>query len=136
MKGERAFARQYQRSEFCYQREAEASNRAQVLWRNKVVVDDAAVLPTMLRVPRTIWWKNTFVVKDVAMMQRIMAQVPGTCWHCGCVTTAGKVPKATPDHGELVYRCGSPVAALQELLYGDLDLPDGAVPHLLDLHKE
>ena len=29
-----------------------------------------------------------------------------------------------------------PVAALQELLYGDPDLPDGAVPHLLGLPKE
>ena len=29
-----------------------------------------------------------------------------------------------------------PVAALQELLYGDPDLPDSAVPHLLGLPKE
>ena len=64
-----------------------------------------------------------------------MAQVPGTCWHSGFVTAAGKVLKATPDHSELVQRCGSPVAALQELLYGDPDLPDGAVPHLLGLPK-
>ena len=74
-----SFARQYQRSEFWYQQEAEASNRAQVLCKNRVVVDDAAVLPAMLRVPSTTWWQNTFVVKDVAEMQRIMAQVPGTC---------------------------------------------------------
>ena len=65
-----------------------------------------------------------------------MAQVPGTCWHSGFVTAAGKVLKATPDHSELVQRCGSPVAALQELLYGDPDLPDGAAPHLLCLPKE
>ena len=44
--------------------------------------------------------------------------------------------KATPDHSELVQRCGSPVAALQDLLYRDPDQPDGAVPHLLDLPKE
>ena len=50
-----SFARQYQRSEFWYQREAEASNRAQVLWKCRVVVDDATVLSAMLRVPRTIW---------------------------------------------------------------------------------
>ena len=62
-----------------------------------------------------------------------MAQVPGTCWHCGFVSAAGKVLKDTPDHSELVQRCGNPVAALQELLYGDPDLPDGAVPHLLGL---
>ena len=66
--GRESFARQYQRSEFWYQQEAEASNRAQVLWKNRVVVDDATVLPAMLRVPRTIWWQNTFVVKDVAEM--------------------------------------------------------------------
>ena len=66
--GQESFARQYQRSEFWYQQEAEASNRAQVLWKNRVVVDDATVLPAMLRVPRTIWWQNTFVVKDVAEM--------------------------------------------------------------------
>ena len=63
-----SFARQYQRSEFWYQQEAEACNRAHVLWRNTVVVDDATVLPAMLRVPRTIWWQNIFVVKDVAEM--------------------------------------------------------------------
>ena len=66
--GGESFARQYQRSERWYQQEAEASNRAQVLWKNRVVVDDATVLPAMLRVPRTIWWQNTFVVKDVAEM--------------------------------------------------------------------
>ena len=60
--GHKSFARQYQRSEFWYQQEAEACNRAHVLWRNTVVVDDAAVLLAMLRVPRTIWWQNTFVV--------------------------------------------------------------------------
>ena len=49
-----SFARQYLRSEFWYQQEAEASNRAQVLWKNRVVVDDATVLPVMLKVPRTI----------------------------------------------------------------------------------
>ena len=70
------FARQHQRSEFWYQQAAVASNRAQVLWNNVVVVDDAAVLLAMLRVPRTIWWQTTFVVKDVAMMQRIQTQVP------------------------------------------------------------
>ena len=32
-----SFARQYQRSEFWYQQEAEASNRAQVLWKNTMV---------------------------------------------------------------------------------------------------
>ena len=90
--GRESFARQYQRSEFWYQREAEASNKAQVLWKNTAVVDDdAAVLPAMLRVPRTIWWQNTFVVKDVVMMQRTMVQVPGTYWHCGYVTATGKV---------------------------------------------
>ena len=67
-----------------------------MLWKNRVVVDDATVLPAMLRVPRTIWWQNTFVVKDVAMIQRIMAQVPGTCWHSGFVTAAGKVLKGYP----------------------------------------
>ena len=66
--GQETFARQYQRSEFWYQREAEASYRAQVLWKNTVVVDHAVVLLAMLRVPRTIWWQNTFVVKDVAEM--------------------------------------------------------------------
>ena len=65
--GRESFARKYQRSEFWYQQEAEASNRAQVLWKNRVVVDDATVLPAMLRVPRTIW-QNTFVVKDVDEM--------------------------------------------------------------------
>ena len=44
--------------------------------------------------------------------------------------------KATPDHTELVRRCGSPVVALQEVVYGDPGLPDGAVPHLLGLPKE
>ena len=39
-----SFARQYERSKFWYQREAEASNRAQVLWKNTVVVKDAAML--------------------------------------------------------------------------------------------
>ena len=63
-----SFARQYQRSEFWYQQEAEASNRAQVLWKNTVVVDDVAVLLATLRVPRTLWWQTTFVVKDVGMM--------------------------------------------------------------------
>ena len=52
--GRENFARQYKRSEFWYQQEAEASNRAQVLWKNRVVVDDATVLSAMLRVPRTI----------------------------------------------------------------------------------
>ena len=61
----------------------------------KVVVDDASVLLAMLRVPRTIWYQTTFVIKDVAMMQRIQAQVPGTCWHCGYVTATGKVLQAT-----------------------------------------
>ena len=54
--GRKSFASQCQRSEFWYQREAEASNRAQVLWEKTVVVDDAAVLLAVLRVPRTIWW--------------------------------------------------------------------------------
>ena len=65
--GRESFARQYQRSEFWYQQEAK-ENRAQVLWKNRVVVDDATVLPAMLRVSRTIRWQNTFVVKDVAEM--------------------------------------------------------------------
>ena len=65
-----------------------------------------------------------------------MVQVAGTCWHSDFVTAAGKVLKATPDHSELVQRCGSPVVALQELFYGDPDLPDGAVPHLSSLPKE
>ena len=43
---------------------------------------------------------------------------------------------ATPDHSELVKRCGCPVAALQELLYGNPELPDGAVPYLLGLPNE
>ena len=54
--GREILAWQYQRSEFWYQQEAEASNRAQVLWKNRVVMDDATGLPAMLRVPRTIWW--------------------------------------------------------------------------------
>lgn len=62
--------------------------------------------------------------------------MPGTCWHNGFVTTAGKVLKATPDYSSVVSKCGSPVAALQELLYGDPDLPEGAVPHLLELPEE
>ena len=77
--GPESFARQYQRSEFWYQQEAEASSRAQVLWKNTVVVYDAAVLLAMFIVPRTIWWQNTFVVKDVVEMQRTIAQGPGTC---------------------------------------------------------
>ena len=44
--------------------------------------------------------------------------------------------QATPDHRELVQKCGSPVAALKELLYGDPDLPEGAVPHLLGMPEE
>ena len=103
---------QYQRSEFWYQREAEASNRAQVLWKNTVVVDNVAMLLAILRVPRTIWWQITFVVKHVAMMQRIQGQLPCTCWHCGYVTATGKVLQATPDHSELVTRYGSPVVTL------------------------
>ena len=47
-----------------------------------------------------------------------------------------KGAESYPEHTELVQRCGSPVAALQELLYGDPDLPDGAVPHLLGLPKK
>ena len=70
------------------------------------------------------------------MMQSIMAQVLGTCRYCRFATAAGKVLKATPDHTELVQRCESPVVALQELLYGDPDLPDGTVPHLLGLCEE
>ena len=101
-----------------------------------MVVDDAAVLLAMLRVPRTIWWQTTFAVRDVAMMLRIQAQVPGICWHCGYVTATGKVLQATPDHSELVKRCGSPVAALQELLYGNSDLPDSALPYLQSLPEE
>ena len=77
-----------------------------------MVVDDTEVLLATLRVPRNWWWQSTFVVKDVAMMQRIIAQVSGTCWHCGFVTAAGKLLNATPDHIELVQRCGSPVATL------------------------
>ena len=63
-----SFAKQYQGSDFWYQQEAEDSNRAQVLWKNTVAVDDAAVLLAMLRVPRTIWWQTTFIFKDMAMM--------------------------------------------------------------------
>ena len=92
-----------------------------------MVVDDTEVLLATQRVPRTLWWQSTSVVKDVTLMQSIMAQVPSTCWHCGFVTAAGKVLKATPDHSELVQRCGSPVTALQEEFCGDPDLPDGAV---------
>ena len=44
--------------------------------------------------------------------------------------------QATPDHSELVKSCGSPVVALKELLHNNLDLPNGAVPHLLGLPKE
>ena len=66
-------------------------------------------------------------------MQRIQAQVPGTCWHCGYIAATEKVLQATPDHSELVKRCGSPLIALQELLYGNPDLPDGAVPQPLVL---
>ena len=117
-------------------REAEASNRAQVLWKSTVVVDDAALLLDTLRVPRTLWWQTTFVANDVAMMQRIQAQLPGTSWHCGYVTATGKVLQATPDHSERIKRCGSPVVALQELFYGNPYLPDGAVPHLLGLPEE
>ena len=69
-------------------------------------------------------------------MQRIQAQAPGTCWHCEYATATGKDLQATPDHSELVKRCGSPVAALQQLLYGNPDLPDGAVPHLLGFPEE
>ena len=134
--GHDSFSRQYQRSKFWYQLEAEASNRAQVLWENTVVVDDAAVLRATLRVPRTLWWQTTCVVKDVAMMQRIQVQVPGTCWHCGYVAATGKVPQAIPDHIELVKRCGIPVVALQDLLYGNPNLLDVAVPHLLSLPEE
>ena len=94
------------------------------------------MLLAILRVPRTIWWQTTFVLNDVAMMQKIQAQVPGTCWHSGYVTATGKVLQATPNESELVKRRGGPVAALQELLYSDLELPDGAVPHLLGLPKE
>ena len=32
-----------------------------------MVVDDVAVLLATLRVPRTLWWQTTFVVKDVGM---------------------------------------------------------------------
>ena len=70
------------------------------------------------------------------MMQRIQAQVPDTCWHCGYVSATEKALQATLDHSELVKRCGSPVAALQELLYGYPDLPDYVVPHLLGLPEE
>ena len=66
--GHESYASLYQRSEFWYQREAEASNRAQVLWKNTVVMDNTEVLLATLRVPRTLWWQSTFVVKDVAMM--------------------------------------------------------------------
>ena len=70
------------------------------------------------------------------MIQRIQAQVLGTCWHCECVTATGKVLQATAHHSELVKRCGSPVEALQKLLYGNPDLPDGAVLHLLGISEE
>ena len=70
------------------------------------------------------------------MMQRIQAQVPGTGWHCEYVTATEKVLQATQDQSELVKKCRSPVVALQELLYGNQDLPEGAVPHLLGLFKE
>ena len=53
--GHESFARQYQRSEFWYQPEAKANNRAQVLWKNTVVMGDTAVLLAMLRFPKTIW---------------------------------------------------------------------------------
>ena len=66
MKGKRALLGNTREVSSGTSEEAEASNRAQVLWKNRVVVDDATVLPAMLRVPRTIWWQNTFVVKDVA----------------------------------------------------------------------
>ena len=71
------------------------------MWKKTVVLDDTEVFLATLRVPRTLWWQSNFVVKDVTMMQRIMAQVPGTCWHCGFVAAAGKVLNATPDHTEL-----------------------------------
>ena len=56
--------------------------------------------------------------------------------HCGYATATGKVLQATPDHSEMIKRFGSQVAALQEFLYGNLDLPNGAVAHLLGLPKE
>ena len=46
---------------FWYQQKTETSNRAQVLWKNTVVVDNAAVLLATLRVPRNLWWQITFV---------------------------------------------------------------------------
>ena len=36
----------------------------------------------------------------------------------------------------LVKRCGSPLAAVQEIMYGDTTLPDGAVPHMLSVPQE
>ena len=55
---------------------------------------------------------------------------------CGYITATGKTPQAASDHSELVKRCGSPVDALQELLYGNPDLQDGAGPHVLGLPEE
>ena len=88
--GHENFVRQYQRNEFWYHREAEASNRGQVLWKNTVILFDAVVLLATLRVPRTLWWQTTFVVKDVAMKQRTQAQVPGTCATVGMLQLQGK----------------------------------------------
>ena len=44
--------------------------------------------------------------------------------------------QATPDHSELVQRCGSPISTFQKLLCSDPELLDGIVPHLLGIPKE
>ena len=68
MKGERALLGNTREVSSGISRRLKLATGAQVLWKNRVFVDDATVLPAMLRVPRTIWWQNTFVVKDVAEM--------------------------------------------------------------------
>lgn len=49
---------------------------------------------------------------------------------------SGRELISTSSLNGLLKRCGSPVATLQELLYGDSNLPEGAVPHLLSTSED
>ena len=62
--------------------------------------------------------------------------LPDTCIGNTITLANGKVILQGEDNSKGIVKAGSPLAFIQDYLYGDPQLPEGAVPHLLAATKE
>ena len=81
----------------------------------------------MLLFPNTLYVASTFVLQNKELLPKLLQLIPDTCIANKVILCSGVILQSASDLIPQIVKAGSPLSYLQDVMYGDAELPEGAV---------